>query len=706
MEKWKWFTWRRLLWSVLALCGAGLVALGVAWWVLSRDVEARVAEFAQRAPRTLTKVLDRHGELLGVFAQEHREVIPYGEVPRAFVGAVLATEDAGFMHHRGVSGRGVLRAGLSFVTSCGRRREGASTLTMQLVRAVTARRQRRLDRKLKEIILARRLEQVYTKKEIFEQYANEVYFGGGRYGLEAAARFYFGKSAPGLAVEECALLAGLIQNPNGFNPFKAGGKARDSALQRRNHVLRRMAAEGFLKDGEARGLMERPIRLARESAPEETVAPHALEEVRKHLYQKYGRVRALEGGLEVTTTLDAAWQRAANDAVRAGLADVNRRRGEAGAEGALLAVEPQTGEIRALVGGHAFSRSKFNRAFQARRQPGSTMKPFIYGAAFTHGMTPATIVEDVRTRFLFQATAYQPGNYDRDFWGPIPIWEAVRGSRNLPTVHTLEAVGIDRVIAFAQDAGLEGRFQPFPSLALGASETTLREMVRGYATFALGGRQAPPSFLIKKVVDRDGKVLETHEGSPGEQVLDPMSTYQVVQCLQGAAQRGTGSRSNALGWTVAGKTGTTNDFADAWFLGFSTRIACGVWVGLDVRRTIFQGADGGRVALPIWVEFMKAALPGTPREAFPAPDGMAWAQMDRVTGRLATGATADTDRVHLAFKPGTCPGEPSTSEAIQVMKEAQAKAAGQAVGIRPWGDRGGRGNHGTQGTQATAAQAP
>jgi penicillin-binding protein 1A len=771
---------RWALWTCLALAGAGAVSLAVAWSVMSRDVDSFLTYFALRVPKTITKVLDRNGDVIGVFAEENRVVIPFGDIPRAFVGAVIATEDADFMNHGGISARGVLRAGFNFVTSFGQRREGASTLTMQLVRTVTAKRQRRLDRKLKEIILAQKLEKAYTKKQIFEQYANEVYFGGGRYGIEAAAQYYFGKSAPQLAVEECALLAGLVQNPNWYNPYNPDPRARAAAKLRRDHVLRRMAAEHYIKDEDVRALAERPIRLARENAQEEAVAPYPVEEVRKYLYEKYGRDRVLEGGLEVTTTIDSVWQAAANAAVASGLRAVDRRRGfrkdsvqyvdkpdtvqlpgwnrffeegdsvrgvvlswgptgalvrvgrtqltvpdaafgwagkgvraalvrgaaplfrvkaagengqptrleldqEPEVEGALLAVEPQTGEIRAMVGGYDFKRSKFNRSYQAERQVGSTMKPFIYGAAFAMGRTPATLVADVPTRFVFDTTVYEPRNYEFNYWGPISIWEAIRDSRNLPAVRTLEATGIEPVMDLARAAGVSGRLVPYPSLALGASDLTLKDMVRGYGTFAIGGRQAPPPFLIRKIVDRGGRVLETHEAGPGEQALDPMSNYQLIQCLQGVAQRGTGARSNELGWPLAGKTGTTSDHTDAWFVGFSTRIACGVWVGLDAKKTIYRGGDGAKVALPIWVDFMRKALPTTPREEFPVPDGMEWADIDRTTGLVATSATQGTDIVRLAFKPGTVPHATSTGDVIAAVREARDKARSQATERHIWG---------------------
>jgi penicillin-binding protein 1A len=792
-----WF--RRVFWAFVALITVGAITLAVSWSVMSRDADSFLTLFALRVPKTITKVLDQNGNVIGIFAEEHRVVIPYGDIPKAFINALVATEDTEFWEHSGISARGVARSGWNFVTSLGRRREGASTLTMQLIRTVTAKRQKRLDRKLKEIILSRKLEKAYSKKQIMEMYANEVYFGGGRYGIEAAAEFYFGRSAPQLAPEECALLAGLVQNPNWYNPYNPDPKSRAAAKSRRNHVLIRMAKEDYLKPQEASLLIEKPIRLARENAREEAVAPYVVEEVRKYLYEKYGREQVLNGGLEVTTTVDSYWQEAANDAVRAGLKVVDRRRGfrkeavqfvtdpdttqlngwkryfevgdsvrgvilgwKAGkaqvrigktaldvpegafawagkdiqkllprgavplftvktsddgtpktleldqdpqVEGALMAVDPKSGEIRAMVGGYDFNRSKFNRATQALRQVGSTMKAYVYGAAFTGGKTPATLVQDVPTRFLdtvdfmtvtlpdgssdfkplrANVKPYEPKNYERDFWGPIPIWEALRDSRNVPAVRTLEETGVMNVIDFARKCGLTGSIPPYPSMALGSADLTLKEMVRGYATIANGGLQSPAPFFIKKVADRNGRVLESHGGVATEQVLDPQSTFQVIQCLQGVATSGTGARSNELEWPVAGKTGTTDDHTDGWFIGFSTRIVCGVWVGLDEKKTIFKGADGAKVALPIWIDFMKAALPTTEREEFKAPEGMEWADIDRYTGLLATSATSDKV-LHLAFKPGTVPKSGSDAEAIRMVKEARDKANAQPVENRVWG---------------------
>ena len=791
---------RRGLLILLALSGVGALGLAVSWSVLSRDADSFLTLFALRVPKTITKVLDQSGNVIGIFAEEHRVVIPYGDIPKAFVNALVATEDTDFWDHSGISPRGFLRSGVNFITSFGRRREGASTLTMQLIRTVTAKRQKRLDRKLKEIILARKLEKAYSKKQIMEMYANEVYFGGGRYGIEAAAEFYFGKSAPQLNVEECALLAGLVQNPNWYNPYTPDPKARAAAKSRRNHVLIRMVKEDYLKAAEAGQLIEKPIRLARENAREEAIAPYVVEEVRKYLYEKYGRDQALNGGLEVTTTVNSLWQETANEAVRVGLKAVDRRRGfrkeavqfvgdpettqlsgwkryfengdsvrgvilgwkggkalvrigktelevpeaafawagkdiqkllprgaaplfsiksaqdgvpksleldqDPQVEGALMAVDPLTGEIRAMVGGYDFNRSKFNRSTQALRQVGSTMKAYVYGAALTAGKTPATMLQDVPTRFLDTVDfltvnhpdgssefkplragvkPYEPRNYERDFWGPIILWEALRDSRNVPAVRTLEETGVLNVIDFARKCGLTGTIPPYPSMALGSADLTLREMVRGYATIANGGLQSPAPFFIKKVTDRTGKVLESHGSTASEQVLDPQSTFQLIQCLQGVANAGTGARAGAeLQWPVAGKTGTTDEHTDGWFIGFSTKVVCGVWVGLDEKKMIFKGADGAKVALPIWIDFMKVALPTTEREDFKAPEGMEWADIDRYTGLLASSATSDRV-IRLAFKPGTVPRSGSDADTIRQIREARDKANSLPSENRIWG---------------------
>jgi penicillin-binding protein 1A len=561
-----------------------------------------------------------------------------------------------------------------------------------------------------------------------------------------------------------------------------------------------MVTENYLKEADFLVLSERPIRLARENAAEDEVAPYAVEEVRKYLYEKYGRQRVLEGGLEVHTTIDSVWQEAANEAVRNGVRAADRRRGyrredlqlvqdpdnvqlpgwrryfvegdlirgvvtgwkglkamvrigattlevpesaftwagrkpqslfprgaaplfivkeaedgtpkrleldqEPKVEGALLATDPHSGEIRAMVGGYDYKRSRFNRAWQAERQVGSTMKLFVYTTAFLQGKSPITMVEDIPTRFVDpqqfavtdlgggkyeyhslhpQAKVYEPKNYEGDFWGSIPIWEAIRDSRNVPAVRTLDDVGVKNAVETARKMGITGNVPPYPSMALGAADLGLKDMVRAYGTVAIEGQQSPPPFLIRRIVDRNGKVLESREQSPGEQVIDKQSNFQMLQCLQGVAQRGTGARvASEIQWPLAGKTGTTDDHTDAWFVGFSTRIACGVWVGLDEKKTIYKGADGAKAAVPIWIEFMKVALQSTTKEEFQVPEGMQVVEIDRVTGLRASGGTPKEDRVSIAFKPNQAPKEESDADAVRRVREARERVKTQPQDLRIW----------------------
>lgn len=784
---------KKLMWVTAGAFAAGLLAFAISWSILSRDADSYLTLFALRVPKTTTKIYDVRGQIIGVLADEHRELLPYGDIPKPFIAALVATEDVDFWSHGGTSMRGFFRAGWNLVSSLGRRREGGSTLTMQLVRAVTNNRKVQVNRKLKEVILARKLEKAFSKEEILTGYVNEVYFGGrNKYGLEAASRYYFGKSAMALNVEECAFLAGVVNSPNNYDPY-TGPRARELALQRRNHVLRRLGATGYITPEQAKASQEKPLRLAMDSAMDEAVAPYAVAEIRKYLFDKYGEAKVMEGGFEVHTTLDGQWQEAANEAIRQGLRDVDRRRGfrreavkftgepdkvklpqwrrlfgpgdavrgvimewrgsvarvrigqttldvpeaafawagkdalkvlqrgamplfqvkavtEMGApsqleldqepevEGALLAMDPHTGEIRAMVGGYNFQRSQFNRSWQAQRQVGSTMKAFVYGAAFQLGKTPASLVEDVATTFHQDGRPYTPKNYERDFFGPITIWEAIRDSRNVAAVRTLDEVGTDAFLDFTRKCGIEGTIPPYPSSALGASDLTLQEMVRAYGTIAALGKKTPKPWLIRKIVDRNGKVLEQFNSQPGEQVIDPLAAFQLVTALKSVPNWGTGTRARVDGWPVAGKTGTTQDHTDAWFLGCTPTVSCGVWVGLDTKKTIFRGADGGKVAAPIWGAFMRKALAGQPREDWRAPEGVEWADIDNFTGLRMAGAPAippglepktlpNVRSISLPFRAGTAPSGSSDTAAVLRVHDARMKAhSGEtAEESRIWG---------------------
>ncbi|MFM8234715.1 MAG: penicillin-binding protein 1A [Holophagaceae bacterium] len=792
---------KRYLIPFLLACSFGLTPPITFGLSTPDDTEDFLKLFALRTPKTITKVLDRTGNTLGIFSEENRIIIPYGDIPKGFVDALVATEDAGFWTHNGVSVKGLFRAGKNFILSLGEKKQGGSTLTMQLVRNVTRKRQKKITRKLQEINLALALEKKYTKQQILEQYANEVYFGAGRYGVESASQFYFGKSASQLSIEQCALLVGLVQSPERYSKMLLGKSTKDRQFvtDRRNYVLDRMVIEGYLKEPQANILKKRPVVTARENSSGETVGAYAIEEVRKYLYSKYGKDMVMNGGLEVTTTIDSLWQLAAQDAVQNGVRTVDRRlgyRGEnlkqvknimqshfmswdqyvskgaqvdgiilgwegdqlkvridktqitvsrealewAGAkaekvltrgtvakflvtaseggiptqvelyqdptiQAALLAVDPTTGEIRAMVGGYDFNKSKFNRTTQAKRQAGSTLKPFIYGAAFEQGLAPNSLVSDVPTRFvstqefsigptqsdgsfdfkpLYEISkVYEPKNYKFDYAGPVTLWEALVESRNIPAMRTYTQVGPQKVIDFAKRCGIESNLPLLPSVALGSPEISLVELVRSYATISNQGIRSPKPFLILRVKDREGKVLEEAQPTLSENVVDPQTAFQLIQSMQGVARRGTAARTNEIGWPVAGKTGTTDNYTDGWFVGFSTKVTFGTWVGFDEKKTIFSGADGATIALPIWIEFAKSILPTTLREDFLVPQGMLTVDIDQTTGTLASGQSEKIIN-GLAFKPGQQPTLKADATSIQNMKRLKIKAGSQRPETMIW----------------------
>ena len=813
---------RAFIWTAVCATLAVLATVGLGWSKLSREADSHLDMFQYRVPPTQSKVLDNKGNVIGTFAIQKRTLIAYGDIPRAFQAAIVAAEDGDFWNHNGVSSRGFFGAAWRGIKSLGRDRSGFSTLTMQLVRTVTEKRERDLlkggiKRKLIEIMVARRLERAFTKEQIMEQYANEVNFGAGYYGLMAASDYYFKKDPLELNLEECALLAGLVQRPSKSHDrlFSADPKEREIVLARRNYVISRMEAEGYLKEypeGFAEQLKKRPILLGRENAGEVEFAAYVVEEVRKTLEPRYGS-ELLEGGLVIHTTIDAAWQRIATDSVRKGLREIEKARGfrndkdtvkfyqnpetdkdpswrrfyapgdtargiilkwdknvatvrmdrsiievpakafewagkpalealERGAaplfeitdttpegapmtleltqmpeaEGALLAVESATGEIKAMVGGYDFRRSQFNRATQARRQVGSTIKPFIYGAALEEGYTPATIVSDTPIKYLLggpnarpminrktgkDENEYQPNNDERGFFGPLTFWEALARSRNIPAVKTLEMAGINNTLNFIEKCGIDkNKIPPYPSMALGAADLTLEEIIQGYSTIASGGGICPEPFLIKKVVDRNGAVRFEHRTQPRplEQAIDPVVNFQLIQMLQAVTAFGTAAgTSSELGKPVAGKTGTTNENTDAWFIGFSNKmdkfsglqspITCGVWVGLDAKKTIYPGATGGKAALPIWKSFMKAALSREPPTDFrpPADAEWEWIDIDIDTGLRHGPGTVSTRIRTLLFRRGSAPVGETSLEIAALIASAKSKANVFVLEERPWG---------------------
>jgi penicillin-binding protein 1A len=612
------------------------LAVGVAaFWVLTilpRSLPA-VTALERFDPSEGTKVYDDNDELITEFHVERRIFLPLSQIPKPLRDAVIATEDARFYSHHGVDPTGIARAIYQNFRR-GRIVEGGSTITQQLAKVLFLTPDKSLERKLKEAVLALELERRYSKDRILELYLNQIYFGQGAFGVEAAARTFFGKSVGELTLAESALLAGLPKAPATYSPFDHP----DAAKRRRSTVLARMAETGALTADQAKRAGQTALSLV---PPERrrTTGQYFLEYVQQLLEQEYGADMVFKGGLHVYTTLSPASQLKAEHALREGLRAVETRRmaGNKGKsagspaerpEGALLAIEPQTGYIKAMVGGYDFFKSEFNRAVQARRQPGSAFKPFVYIAALESGMTPASMVDDSPVEYPVgrNGKPWKPDNYDRKFRGPITYQQALEESVNVATVKVQEQVGIRRTVEVARRLGVESPLGDNLSIALGTSDLTLLELTSAYAALANQGTWVRPT-AIRYVLDSQQKLLE--ENAPhGRQVLTPDLAYVITHMLEGTIERGTGVAAKALGRPAAAKTGTTNDYSNAWFVGYTPKLATGVWVGYDRPRSLGRDETGSRVAVPIWTSFMTEALAGTPVEDFPVPEGVVIAPVD------------------------------------------------------------------------------
>jgi penicillin-binding protein 1A len=720
----------------------------------------QVSSLEDYKPNLITQVFAADSSLIGEFAIERRVVVGFEAIPPVLRNAIVAVEDADFWKHLGINPWRIPGAALANIRS-GSRGQGFSTLTMQLSRLLFLTPEKTYGRKVKEMILAFQIEKRFTKEEIFTLYCNQIYFGHGNYGVEAASRFFFDKPIGELTLSEAALLAALPQSPGRLSPIEHPA----SALERRNHVLDRMLAEKYITPAEAEAARAQALEL-RLRKPPPSIAPYFLEEVRKHLEREYGSQRIYQGGLRVHTTLDPRLQRAANRALRDGLLELDvRTRGhkpptrsllvdgklpepvhldewdwpiqpgdvirgvvlgsdrgsalvqvgryrarlsgrdvpwigsssvaqalprgvvapfrileideaseleggrlarlsleqEPEVEGALLALEVQTGAVRAMVGGYDFERSKFNRATQALRQVGSAFKPIVYAAAIeTLGWTPATTIVDAPISFPnWDGSTWTPHNYDFAFLGAIPLRKAVEGSRNIPAVKTLRAVGVETGLEYARKLGLSHEIPPYLPVALGAGEATLVEMTAAFATFANQGLRMEPE-LVTRITDRDGNLIE--ENAPrASDAIRADTAYLLTSLLRGVVERGTAVRARSLNRPIAGKTGTTNDWTDGWFIGFEPNLAAGVWVGFDEKKqSLGRNGEGGKTALPIWMEFWKEAMRDAPIEEYPVPGNIVFVPVDGAGRRTRAGLP---DARMEAFVAGTEPGARSFASA-------------------------------------------
>ncbi len=668
-------------------------------------------------PPLSTKVYSDDYELMGKFFEEDREIIPFSEIPERLIHAVIAAEDAHFYTHKGIDPWGIIRAMIKNIVAQGIR-QGGSTITQQVAKTFLLTKERTIARKIKEFILANRIENNFSKDHILYLYLNQIYFGHSSYGIGAAAKNYFDKNVTELTLGEIALLAGLPQAPSLYSPFTN----LDRAQKRQKYVLKRMVAEGYISKKEAREALDSPIKVIKKEDLNLSRAPYFLEHVRKYLVETYGNDMVLREGLKVYTTASLPLQEFAEMAVKQGLDELSERQGytdlKQPVQGALIAVDPHTGYVRALVGGYDFQMSEFNRATQALRQPGSAFKPIVYAAALDSGYTPATVIidspivyDDPTRDFL-----WKPTNYGQTFHGDTLFRSSLIHSFNITTIKIVQDIGIDYVTDYAKRLGIMSPLTQDLSLSLGSSAVTLLELVTAYAHFPSLGKSVLPIY-IKRVEDRFGRILEEntiddfektmdHQSElfedasfqkaiesereervirmihaskieekeelekndimgkishldlpiPRGYVLPPETAYIMTHMLRGVIQSGTGMSVLSLDYPAAGKTGTTNEYKDAWFIGYIPTLATGVWVGFDEIETLGQGETGARAASPIWLYFMREVVKNLDKKDFTVPEKtIDFISIDSKTGRRATSTTKN--RITEAFLKGMEPEE-------------------------------------------------
>ncbi|HDL98182.1 MAG TPA: PBP1A family penicillin-binding protein [Desulfobacteraceae bacterium] len=584
---------------LMIICG--LVTLGIGTglaWFLSLNLPD-IRSVDDYRPLVTTTLLDRGGRTIGTICRENRILLSYRKMPPLLPKAFVAAEDSRYWEHGALDGWSIFRAFINNLRS-GRRSQGGSTITQQVTRALMLSRKKSYLRKAKEAILSYRLDNMLSKKAILTIYLNEIYLGEGAYGVEAAARTYFGKKARQLNLAEIALLAGLPQSPSRYSPLKHFDQAR----ARQRYVLNRMAEDGVITPGMARRAYHRPLHFYDHNARREKNG-YFTEYVRQQLEQRYGRKRLLHQGLTVTTTLDSTMQAAAVKAVLRGAKNVQKHQHNRFApQGALVALDSRTGNILAMVGGTDYSTSPYNRAVQARRQPGSVFKPLIYAAAFEKGISPNLTIEDVPLSIHNpDGSFWRPHNYSRRNYGPTSLRDALVFSRNIVTIKLLQKTGLRPVIRLAARAGIRSPLQPELPLALGASPVSLLEMTGAYTVFADNGLFHPP-VCITCIRDRRGHI-QPWPGKTAKRVIKPETARQITAILHEVISRGTGKNARGIP-DSAGKTGTTDNNMDSWFIGYTPAVTTGVWLGYDRGRSLGRGETGGRTAAPVWLDFMRS----------------------------------------------------------------------------------------------------
>jgi 1A family penicillin-binding protein len=640
---------RRIFLVTSGTLALSLLATFVYSWSCGLSGCPSVAQIQAFVPSQGGRVLDRNGDLLGFLDPVRRIPVPLERVPDNVRNAFIAVEDRRFAQHEGLDWRGVARAFWRNATTLGVR-EGASTLTMQVARSGfigDEQNTRSIGRKLIELRLAPRIEKALTKDQILELYLNLIYLGDATYGVEAASRHYFGKSVNRLSLAEAALLAGLPRAPSVYDPRDHPERAK----QRRDLVLALMAREGFISLEDAEKASRQRIRVANQGWKPADAASYAVEAVREMVESSVGK-RSGRGEISIYTTFDLSAQRAAERAVRDRATAIGR-----GTQGAMVALDPHTGGVLAMVGGTGPARAGFNRATLARRQPGSAFKPFVYAAALEAGYSAATMVDDEPIQLVDAGRVWAPTNSNDSYAGSITLRSALAHSANAATVRVSQDIGVNRVADLAKKMGITSPLNPVPSLALGSGEVTPIELVTAYAPFANGGWKVEP-WMVDSISFGGKTAFRRIPSTRPVQVIDSITAFLVTSMLQSVVDEGTGYYIRNLGvyGPVAGKTGTTNNGADVWFVGYSPSILAGFWFGNDTPRSLGRGASGGRLAAPAWASFYRRGWQDDENgDDWEAPDGLISEEIDPETGLLA-GYYCPTTRIEY-FRPGTQPTE-------------------------------------------------
>ena len=651
----------------------GIAALAVLVFIYGNDLPD-YKKLATYAPPVATRLYASDGSLLIEYAEERRVFIDFDDMPPQLINAFVAAEDQNFWTHPGIDVQGITRAvinnGLNML-GFNTRFSGASTITQQVAKNFFLTSERTISRKIKEAILAMRLERTFSKQHIMTLYLNQIFLGARAYGVGSAALMYFNKPVSDLTLAECAFLASLPKAPNN----------RDRAIERRNYVLRRMVEEGYITQSDADAAAAEELNINSGFTAQMTDEfQYFAEDVRRQLLNTLGRETLYNQGLYIKTTIVPELQRAATAALNKELDAYNAKLApdEPKLQGAIIAMNPHTGRVLAMSGGRSFAESSFNRATQAMRQIGSTIKPFVYLAALERGVSPQALILDAPiVGFRADNSLWKPENYDRKFLGDIPLRLALETSRNVPAVRMVQSLGVENAIEVAQ------RFGVYPpdlqninlSLALGSGETTLQRLVSGYSAFINGGRAIQPK-LVDYIEDRYGRViggnitelvawrddlLPPQRAAESVPLSDAQSLYQMVSILQGAVERGTGKQARVYGRTIAGKTGTTNDVKDVWFVGFSKNLIAGVYLGFDTPKPLGNGA-GSHMAARVFADFMRVALTNETNQPFAIPDGLTFVRVNRRTG-VAASEDPNGTIITEAFKPGQHPNPATNASA-------------------------------------------